>query len=39
MFLFGTGFKNKLEKISSKKKNISEYVINETVIKVGPEYI
>ena len=27
------------QKISSKKKKISEYVIDETVIKVGPEYI
>jgi putative transposase len=27
------------QKISSKKKKISEYVIDETIIKVGPEYI
>ena len=31
--------KYKPEKILSKKKNISEYVIDETIIKVGPEYI
>ncbi len=27
------------QKISSKKKKISEYVIDETVIKVGSDYI
>ncbi len=27
------------QKISSKKKKISEYIIDETVIKVGSEYI
>lgn len=31
--------KYKPKKTSSKKKNISEYVIDETVIKVGSEYI
>ena len=41
MFLSGTdGFKNIiLKKYPTKKKKISEYVIDETVIKVGPEYI
>ncbi len=27
------------QKISSKKKKISEYVIDETIIKVGSEYV
>jgi putative transposase len=31
--------KYKPQKITSKKKKISEYVIDETVIKVGQEYI
>jgi putative transposase len=31
--------KYNLQKITSKKKKISEYVIDETVIKVGQEYI
>jgi putative transposase len=31
--------KYKPEKLSSEKKNVSEYVIDETVIKVGPEYV
>ncbi len=39
MFLFGTGFKNNPQKLSSEKKKVSEYVIDETVIKVGPEYV
>ena len=39
MFLSGIGFKNKPQKISSKKKKTSEYVIDETVIKIGSEYI
>ncbi len=38
MFLSETGFKYNPQKISTKKKKISEYVIDETVIKVGPEY-
>ena len=44
MFPSGIGFKSIIlkkypQKISSKKKKISEYVIDETVIKVGSEYI
>ena len=40
MFLSGTGFKNtKPQRISSKKKNIEEYVLDETIIKAGSEYI
>jgi putative transposase len=31
--------KYKPEKLSSEKKKVSEYVIDETVIKVGPEYV
>jgi hypothetical protein len=32
--------KDKPEKLSSEKKNVSEYVIDKTaVIKVGPEYV
>jgi putative transposase len=31
--------KYKPQKLSSEKKKVSEYVIDETVIKVGPEYI
>ena len=31
--------KYKPEKISSKKKNVSKYIIDETIIKVGSEYI
>ncbi len=38
MFPSGTGFKNKLQKLSLEKK-VSEYVIDETIIKVGPEYV
>ncbi len=40
MFLFGTGFKSiNLKNISSKKRMISEYIIDETLIKVGSQYI
>jgi hypothetical protein len=39
MFPSGTGYKNIILRKSSKKKKISEYVIDETVIKVGSEYI
>ena len=39
-FISGTGFKNtKPQRISSKKKNIEEYVLDETIIKAGSEYI
>ena len=40
-FISGTGFKNtKPQRISSKKKNIEEYVVlDETIIKAGSEYI
>jgi hypothetical protein len=32
--------KDKPEKLSTEKKNVSEYVIDKTaVIKVGPEYV
>ena len=31
--------KYKPQKISTKKKTIDEYIIDETIIKVGPEYI
>ena len=31
--------KYKPQKLSSEKKKVSEYVIDETVIKVGPEYV
>ena len=34
----GTGFKNViLERLSSKRKKIEEYIVDETLIKVGPE--
>ena len=40
MFLFGTGFKSIIPKrISSKRKRIAEYIIDETLIKVGSQYI
>ena len=31
--------KYKPQKISSKRKRISEFIIDETLVKVGPEYI
>jgi transposase-like protein len=31
--------KYKPQKISTKKKTIDEYIIDETTVKVGPEYI
>ena len=40
MFHLGIGYKStNPQKISSKKKKILEYVIDETIIKVGSEYI
>ncbi len=40
MYRFGIGFRNTHPiKISSKRKRISEYVVDETMLKVGSEYI
>jgi putative transposase len=39
VFLFGTGYKSEIRKIFSKNKKITEYVIDETVIKVETDYI
>jgi transposase-like protein len=39
MFLFGTGFKVQASEIIIREKEGFEYVIDETVIKVGPEYV
>ena len=38
MFRSGTGFRNTiLRKMSSKRKKIAEYIVDETLIKVGSE--
>ena len=40
MFLFGTGFKSiNLKRYPQKGKNDTEYIIDETLIKVGSDYI
>ena len=40
MFVSGSGFKSTPQKILSKKrKRITEFIIDETVIQVGSEYI
>lgn len=40
MFQSGIGFKKyKPQRISTKRKKVIEYVIDETVIKVGSEFI
>ena len=39
MFLYGIGFKDNPKKTSSKKSKVLEYVIDETVIKIGSELI
>jgi putative transposase len=40
MFLFGIGYKNtKPDKILAKKSKIMEFIIDETLIKVGSEFI
>ena len=40
MFLYGLGFKRyNPKKITSKKSKVLEYVIDETVIKIGSELI
>ncbi len=39
MFQSGTGYKNIILKGYHPRKRKSEYIIDETVIKVGPEYI
>jgi len=39
-YRFGIGFRiPSSKKISSKRKRISEYVVDETMLKVGSEYI
>jgi putative transposase len=39
MFPPGIGYKNIILKFSSCRKKASEYVIDETVIKVSPEHV
>jgi len=39
MFQYGIGFKNRPQKILTKRKKILEYVVDETLIKVGSGYI
>jgi putative transposase len=39
MFLYGIGSKIQFSKISNKRRQILEYIINDTIIKVGSEYI
>ena len=41
MLQFGNGFRNfdHKRKSSTRRNKISEYIVDETIIKVGPEYI
>jgi putative transposase len=41
MFLFGIGYKstNPRKKVSTKRKRIAEFIIDETIIKVGSSFI
>ena len=40
MFLFGTGFKSIIQKgYHQRRKRIAEYIIDETLIKAGSQYI
>ena len=40
LFQFGIGFRRyHPQKISSKRKNVAEFIIDETIIKAGSEYV